>query len=257
MFQHPPHPPGLADARSSRPLPRGEGVREYAGGAAVIFDVDGVLLDLTPAEEDAFFHPFETVHGLTGLSRDWDSYRIRNDEDIIAEILERHFGRRPRPHELRTITRAYLDHLDARLKSGALTPVAIAGAEALLAALDIRGMQIGIATANILGAARLRLQHRNLWRYVDSHAHGADGGGAKRTVLARAIARSGLPPERIVYIGDNLNDVDAGLGNGTHFIGFAEDAQRRQKLQRAGARHLSANHGETLEIIHALLGEHL
>ncbi len=38
--------------------------------AAVIFDVDGVLLDLTPPEEDAFFHPFLQLHGLSGLSRD-------------------------------------------------------------------------------------------------------------------------------------------------------------------------------------------
>ena len=57
---------------------------------AVIFDVDGVLLDLTAAEEDAFFLAFERLHGITGLSRDWDSYRVRNDEHIIAEILERH-----------------------------------------------------------------------------------------------------------------------------------------------------------------------
>jgi FMN phosphatase YigB (HAD superfamily) len=55
--------------------------------SAVIFDVDGVLLDLTPAEEERFFVPFARRYGLTGLSRDWDSYRTRNDEDIIAEIL--------------------------------------------------------------------------------------------------------------------------------------------------------------------------
>jgi FMN phosphatase YigB (HAD superfamily) len=32
--------------------------------AAVIFDVDGVLLELTSAEEDAFFLPFEQRYGL-------------------------------------------------------------------------------------------------------------------------------------------------------------------------------------------------
>ena len=57
---------------------------------AVIFDVDGVLLDLTAPEEGAFFRAFERLHGITGLSPDWDSYRVRNDEHIIAEILERH-----------------------------------------------------------------------------------------------------------------------------------------------------------------------
>ncbi|MGB9142147.1 MAG: hypothetical protein WCB71_08115, partial [Aestuariivirga sp.] len=58
--------------------------------AAVIFDVDGVLLELTRAEEDAFFVPFERRYGLTNLSRDWNSYAIRNDENIIAEILQKH-----------------------------------------------------------------------------------------------------------------------------------------------------------------------
>ncbi|MFM8747530.1 MAG: hypothetical protein ACKOED_12845, partial [Aestuariivirga sp.] len=58
--------------------------------SAVIFDVDGVLLELTAPEEDAFFLAFERLHGITGLSRDWDSYHIRNDEHILAEILERH-----------------------------------------------------------------------------------------------------------------------------------------------------------------------
>ena len=42
--------------------------------AAVIFDVDGVLLELTSAEEDAFFVPFENRYGLKNLSRDWNSY---------------------------------------------------------------------------------------------------------------------------------------------------------------------------------------
>ena len=72
--------------------------------------------------------------------------------------------------------------------------------------------------------------------------------------MARAIAATGLPKERIVYIGDNLNDVDAGLSNGVHFIGFSRDAERRQKLKAAGAEHLSGNHQMTLERILHLLG---
>ena len=59
--------------------------------SAVIFDVDGVLLDLTRAGGRRLLPaPSNGRYGLTGLSRDWDSYRIRNDEHIIAEILERH-----------------------------------------------------------------------------------------------------------------------------------------------------------------------
>src|SRR5690606_8860878 len=92
-----PLPRGAAGARARRANPgrlpcrhggRGRARPPCAGGlsfplirenpmnadCAVIFDVDGVLLDLTRPEEDAFFAPFERLYGLTGLSRDWDSY---------------------------------------------------------------------------------------------------------------------------------------------------------------------------------------
>ena len=51
--------------------------------AAVIFDVDGVLLELMAAEEDAFFAPLTARYGLTNLSRDWNSYR---SEEHTSEL---------------------------------------------------------------------------------------------------------------------------------------------------------------------------
>ncbi|MFO1089266.1 MAG: HAD hydrolase-like protein [Hyphomicrobiales bacterium] len=213
--------------------------------AAVIFDVDGVLLDLTGPEEDAFFAPFERRYGLTGLSRDWDSYRIRNDEDIICEILERHLGRAPHRHEYEAVHDDYMAVLREGLASGSLRTETIPGTPELLRGLSEIGIGLGIATANVIGAARQRLEHAGLWNHVATYAHGADGGGAKRTVLTRAIDQLDLPRERIVYIGDNLNDVDAGLSNGVHFIGFAVEPHRRDRLAKAGATTLAGTHAET------------
>lgn len=216
---------------------------------AVIFDVDGVLLDLTAAEEDAFFLAFERLYGITGLSRDWDSYRVRNDEHIIAEILARH----ALPvEEAVAVVDEYLAILSAGLASGALTAVEIAGARALLASL--KDTQLGIATANLLSAAELRLRSRGLWEKVSPLAFGAEGSGHKRETVARAIAATGLPKERIVYVGDNLNDVDAGLSNGVHFIGFSQDTARRERLAAAGARHLAGDHDTTLRLVRQMLG---
>jgi HAD superfamily hydrolase (TIGR01549 family) len=216
---------------------------------AVIFDVDGVLLDLTAPEESAFFLAFERLHGITGLSPDWDSYRVRNDEHIIAEILERH-GLPASAKQ--AIVAEYLSILSEGLASGALRAVALPGARDLLDALA--GLQRGIATANLLAAARLRLQFAGLWEPVSHRAFGAEGSGHKRETVARAIAATGLAKDRIVYIGDNLNDVDAGLTNGVHFIGFAQDAARRERLAAAGARHLSGDHGTTMGLVQQLLG---
>jgi phosphoglycolate phosphatase-like HAD superfamily hydrolase len=222
---------------------------------AVIFDVDGVLLDLTPAEEDAFFAPFETLYGLTGLSRDWDSYRVRNDEDIIGEILERQAGRPPGTDEMSRHMAAYCTHLENGYRCGTLRVEAIPGAHQLLDILARRpGLALGTATANVLRAAEVRLIEQGLWDQVSGFTCGADGGGHKREILARVIGRLALPPERIVYVGDNLNDLEAGEATGVHFIGFAVEPARRDRLAAAGARQVSGDHRTTLALIDAALG---
>ena len=217
--------------------------------AAVIFDVDGVLLEFTGAEEDAFFAPFEQRYGLKNLSRDWNSYAIRNDENIIAEIL----GRHDLPHrELADVVADYLDVLKRRLENGVIETIAIPGASDLLNKLP-GSLQMGIATANLLSAAELRLRSAIFWDMVSAHAFGAEGGGHKREILARAIASVQLPRDRIVYVGDNLNDVKAGLSNDVHFIGFSTNPGRLNTLKQAGANHISNNHVDTFRLIGHLL----
>lgn len=216
---------------------------------AVIFDVDGVLLDLTAAEEDVFFRVFEQRYGLTGLSRDWDSYHVRNDEHIIAEILDRHgLPAADAP----AVVDDYLRLLEQGLSTSALRPRVIDGAAHMLDLLA-RRRRVGIATANLLAAARLRLERAAMWEPVCALAFGAESSGHKRETVARAMAATGLPRERIVYVGDNLNDVDAGLSNAVAFIGFSADASRRERLRAAGAPHLAASHAETLAHIDRLL----
>lgn len=212
---------------------------------AVIFDVDGVLLELTPNEEDIFFAAFSPWGDPNTLSRRWNSYRIRNDDDIVDEIMER--WSIP-PGEKPGLVTTYHAALEARLRDGRLHSLAIPGAPDLLQALG--GMtRLGIATANFREAARLRLVAAGLWQPISSLAFGADGGGHKHQVLARAIAASGLSPGRIVYVGDNLQDVEAGLRNGVHFIGFSTSPERRESLASAGAHHCTGSHGDTLHLI--------
>lgn len=223
--------------------------------AAVIFDVDGPLLHLSEAEEDAFFVPFERLHGLTGLSRDWDSYRVRNDEDIMAEILETHLGRMPARSDLERVFDLYGEVLAEGFASGRLRAQPVPGAGALLDRLAaIPGLALGMATANLRRAAEIRLKAAGLWERLRQHPGAADGGGAKREVLARVIAGLGLPPRHIVFVGDNLNDLEAAQANGTHFVGFHWEEARRDRLARHGARYLSGDHEDTFRFIASFLG---
>ena len=211
---------------------------------AIIFDVDGVLLELTRAEEELFFQPFASRIDANRLSRDWNSYKIRNDEEIVKEIVARyHLPAR----ETEAITVEYLALLESELASR-LKSERIAGAGELLAALAPTA-RLGIATANFRRAAELRLQQAGMWEAVAGLAHGADGGGHKSDILARAIAQAGVPAARVIFIGDNVSDVVAGLQNKAHFIGFSVDEARRRTLAAAGATKISASHEQTFTIL--------
>ena len=212
---------------------------------AIIFDVDGVLLELTRDEEELFFEPFAAYLDHTKLSRDWNSYAIRNDEDIIREILSaRHL-----PLDLaKKISANYLASLRDKLQQREIISKPIAGALALLNELSPLA-QLGIATANFCEAAALRLQQADMWHTVKDCAFGADGGGAKSVILQRAIASLSRPKNRIIFIGDNINDVQAGLQNGVHFIGFSNDEKRLALLAQAGAKSCAKSHDETARII--------
>jgi phosphoglycolate phosphatase-like HAD superfamily hydrolase len=219
------------------------------GDAAVIFDCDGVLLDLTAAEEDIFFAAFADHCDPAALSRDWNSYKIRNDDDIIDEIMANHAIA---PELKPVIAARYLDSLSHALTTNTLKLVAIPGAAHLLSQVSHLA-HAGLATANYLVAAKLRLGAAGLWQPVSNHAAGAEGGGHKHQILARSLATFSAPPARIIYVGDNLNDHEAALVHGLPFIAFSVDPARRATLATAGAEHLSADHATTLLLIRHLL----
>lgn len=223
--------------------------------SAVIFDVDGPLLDLGPAEEDAFFLPFQDLHGLEDLSRDWDSYSVRNDVEICREILEAHFGRSVHDAEMAAYSTRYFAVLADMLDAGDAEVSPIPGARALLDRLHhAGGIALGTATANLREAARIRLERADMWSFVQHFPGAAENGGPKRDVLASVIADLGLPKDRVVFLGDNLNDLDAGQSCGVHFIGFHVEEHRRQRLSDAGARHVAGDHETSFGLIREFLG---
>jgi phosphoglycolate phosphatase-like HAD superfamily hydrolase len=228
---------------------------------AVIFDIDGVLLHLTRDEESLFFKAFRTLHGIADehLNPDWNSYRVRNDVEIAAELLERHFGRAAQAHEVDAVMRHYAGTIEAGLANGTLTVQAIEGAGALLDGLRNRGtFALGLATANIEAAAVMRLTRAGLWG--DYHVTGyAEAGGSKINILRQAIAQletagAPVPRERIVFLGDQLGDLNAARENGVHFIGTSPKPEQRQVLRDHGAEHVSDGHHLTADMIDSLLG---
>ena len=155
-----------------------------AHNCAVIFDVDGPLLHLKKPEEDAFFAPLEQVFGITGLSRDWDSYRVRNDRNIIHQILGEHLGDGFNASHYDAFVEAYDAELKNGFSSGRLEVSIVPKAPDIVGALAATpGLALGIATANLRCAAEIRLREAGLWENLSAYPGTADKTGHKLSLI--------------------------------------------------------------------------
>ncbi len=229
---------------------------------AVIFDIDGVLLHLTRQEEQRFFNAFRDAAGIAEhhINADWNSYRVRNDVAIAGELLERHLGRTPAESEVWAVLDHYVDSIETGLARGGLVTEVIDGAEALLTDLAAANkFHLGLATANIRGTAEARLKHAGLWGPFGACGY-AESGGPKTEILGAAVAelrdanRQPLAPDQIVFLGDQLGDLDAARNNGVHFIGVSTQPEQRDVLRDNGVEIVVANHDETAATIGRILG---
>ncbi len=227
---------------------------------AVIFDVDGVVLHLTPPEEAAFFQALQMVFGIDDASPDWDSYRARNDVEIVEEktktktkrSIDR--SRSPNPPD------KYISLVDIGIRTGEIEILEIDGIRDVLMALtQANDLIMGLATANFMGMAKMRLRHVGLNDFFKVGGF-AEARGPKRQILQKTMAGltdergKPIPKERVVFLGDNVGDVDAGLFNECGLIAFSDDLAKHPKLKNAGATHIIASHAETLPMIENLLG---
>lgn len=234
-----------------------------APACAVIFDVDGVILHLTPPEEAAFFKALEVVFGIDDASPDWDSYRARNDVEIVEELIETRLGRPPTSGDIIAFTDKYISLVDVALRTGEIEVLEVEGIrEVLMALTRAENLIMGLATANLMGMAKMRLRHVGLNDFFKVGGF-AEARGPKRQILKATIAGlqdergRPIPKERIVFLGDNVGDVDAGLANGCGLIAFSEDEGKHQRLKAAGATHIIASHTDTVALIEDLLGQRL
>lgn len=232
-----------------------------AKACAVIFDVDGVILHLTPPEEAVFFSALEAVFGIANASSDWDSYRVRNDVAIVEELVETHLDREATGDDINRFTDKYISLLDIGIKSGEIEVRQIDGIRSVLMALTrLSDITMGLATANLMTAAKLRLRDAGLNDFFTVGGF-AEARGPKREILRSTLDglkdENGAPlaKERIVYLGDNLVDVDAGLANGCGLIAFNVNQEKHPILREAGAENILSGHRDTFGEICRLLGE--
>ena len=188
---------------------------------AVLFDLDGTLMDSTEAIVDSYHHTFDTIG------------EPRPDRQLIIGTIG-HPLRKQFPmmttHDVDDCITIYRTHYEAH---SALRTFLLPGAAETLAAFAARGLRMGFATSKKRQAAEMLLEHLNALHYMEAHIGPMEVTRHKPDpeAVEKAMAVLGVRAEETVFVGDMHFDVLAGKAAGVTTLAVTTGYQRRAELE--------------------------
>lgn len=189
---------------------------------AVLFDLDGTVVDTIPHILASFRHATEDVLGAAlddevlmhhvGIPLARQMREFTDDEDEADRLLASYRAFNHRTHD--DMARLYPNSV------------------ATLSALCDAGMTMGIVTSKSRMMAERALELFDLNRFFkvvvtadDTECHKPDP-----TPLVYAASILGMDPARLVYVGDSPADIACGKGAGAATVGAAWGVASRERL---------------------------
>jgi HAD superfamily hydrolase (TIGR01509 family) len=194
---------------------------------AILFDVDGTLVDSNYLHTDAWRRAFAEV-GI-GVET-WRIHRaIGMDGSALVKTLS---GNAPddAQQQLKDLHSRYYKEATELLRP-------LPGARQLLERLAALGFQVVLATSapeDELGTLRKVLNRDDLVSVVTSSAD-VDMAKPNPDIVAVALDRAGVPADRAVFVGDAIWDAQACTRAGVACIGFRSGGISCAELEKAGA----------------------
>lgn len=223
---------------------------------AVLFDIDGTLMDFHGAGRASFVKALEKVFGWQD-----DIAYIHFHGNTDLNVLRQIFAQRGEALTAEK-QRAFFTALPAELEKLAqdATTICHPGVVELLRALTAdERVSLGIVTGNIESTAQIKLRRAGLHHhfqhggYADVHADRAD---IARLALARLCAAlpKGTDFSAVWIVGDTPFDIAAAQAIGARCLAVATGRFTVAQLAEAGADHALPNLVDTAAVLHLLLG---
>jgi beta-phosphoglucomutase len=203
---------------------------------AVIFDMDGVIVDSHPIHKKAWRRFLDSV-GKEVPEEDLDFILDgRKKEDIL-----RHFLGDLSPQEIHRLghEKELLFREEARAE---LRPVE--GVEQLLNSLSRAKIKLGVASSGSDSRVNFVLRQLHLLQYFSAIVAGDEVSAGKPdpAIFRLTSQKLDVVPEQILVFEDSVSGIKAATAAGMRCVGLAE-ASRAESLLEAGAEHVIDHFG--------------
>lgn len=205
---------------------------------AVLFDIDGTLIDTGGAGAASWRLAFDELYGIPAdIGKFTDTGMT--DPDVGHRTFEAVLERKPRSGEFEQLLerRQHFLHMTVADSKGYRV---LPGVEELLPRLLADGYLLGLVTGNTEPAAHIKLHRARLNRFFSFGGFGSDS--TDRTELTRiAHERASLTygatvaAGELIVVGDTPHDVASAHAAGLECIGVASHKFGIDELRKAGA----------------------
>lgn len=198
------------------------------GATAVLFDIDGTLVDSN------FHHAVAWRRAFLDAGQDVACWRIhdllgRSGDELIVKLVGDEVAD-ARGQQVKDGHERYFGEFEPTLRA---TP----GVRDLLQAITDRGWPVVLASS--AGKTTLQLLRRvldidDLVSEVTSSAD-AERGKPHPDIVSTAMARVGVDAQHAIFVGDAVWDIEAGHRAGVPTVAVLSGGVSREELQNAGA----------------------
>lgn len=221
---------------------------------AVLFDLDGTLIDTTELILYCFNHAWETICGRTHPPEVFVATMGIPLKDAMHRLLGKTDGLQSEQiGELRTarfVESLVREYRACNAANHDRLARPFSGMDLVLATLRDRGYAVGVVTSKSQEFAQRGLRLCGLWEFMDVLISMDDTSIHKPRPepLLLALERLQLAPQQTVYIGDSRHDMQAGRAAGMRTVAALWGPVPRSELELERPDVLACRPEELLEI---------
>lgn len=218
---------------------------------AVLFDIDGTLLDTDGAGKEAFSRSLKRILGLED-SLDYITWAGATDLGVLQQIMDRHNAPWPEAH-LGDFFHCLGEEMDLSLQQSGAARLFQGVKDCVEAFHAHPTVHLGLLTGNGKASALQKVRHGGVLEFFNPDLGGYGDEHADRPELARRV-KDRLPQHQLegagmVVIGDTPNDIRAAHAVSAKAVGVATGHFSAEELAEAGADVVFSDLQDTCKVL--------